>query len=105
MGDFLPIWQGLHGNSPEPVLAVRNPVSAFASDLADCQYLVAPLLVPWATGSRVAGYFRFAAFLLVNGHTVDFAQVVKRSNANRPLVTRHITEGDPQAAGNSVPTS
>ncbi|MBV1918416.1 MAG: hypothetical protein KUG65_10215 [Sphingomonadaceae bacterium] len=48
---------------------------------------------------RVSGYFRFAAFFLMNGWPKDFGHVRDSSNVNRPKVTQAIIDGDVEQAG------
>lgn len=51
---------------------------------------------------RVSGYFRFAAFLLMNGWPEDFRGMAVRSNRNRPLVSHAIIAGDVDGAGKAM---
>ena len=51
---------------------------------------------------RASGYFRFAAFFLMNGKTINFSDVVRHSNRNRPFVTKYIAEGNVELAGEAM---
>jgi DNA-binding FadR family transcriptional regulator len=51
---------------------------------------------------RASGYFRFAAFFLMNGKTIDFSDVIRHSNRNRPALTRYIAEGNVERAGEAM---
>jgi DNA-binding GntR family transcriptional regulator len=51
---------------------------------------------------RARGYFRFAAFIVVNGWPSDFARMRDNSNTYRPLVTEGIARGDTQMVADAM---
>lgn len=51
---------------------------------------------------RARGYFRIAAFFVMNGWPRDFARMRDVSNSDRPLVTECIAKGDVEGAGEAM---